>query len=194
MKNLLVLALVGTIAIPAFSKEAPKYAESVPKPTISELPYGTHKRQVLDFWKAESDKPTPLILVIHGGGWNGGSKERLAPTIRIDEALAAGISVAAINYRYVPQAVNAGIKPPVKAPLEDASRALQFIRSKATEWNLDKERIGVTGGSAGACSSLWLAFHDDLADPTNADPVRASQLASGVRPSPGHRLLWTQSR
>jgi len=51
----------------------------------------------------------------------------------------------------------------VKAPLEDAARALQFIRSKAKEWNLDKKRVGATGGSAGACSSLWLAFHDDLA-------------------------------
>jgi acetyl esterase/lipase len=181
MRILFLLALVSTIAVPAFSKEpskkAPskkeplKYANNVPKPTISDLPYGTHKRQVLDFWKAESDKPTPLILVIHGGGWKGGSKERLAPTILVDEVLAAGISVASINYRYVPQAASDGIQPPVKAPLDDAARALQFIRSKAAEWNLDKERIGATGGSAGACSSLWLAFHDDLADPKNADPV-----------------------
>ncbi|KKK99284.1 hypothetical protein LCGC14_2634300, partial [marine sediment metagenome] len=51
------------------------------------------------------------------------------------------------------------------------ARALQFIRSKATQWNLDKNRIGATGGSAGACSSLWLAFHDDLADPQSDDPV-----------------------
>ena len=79
--------------------------------------------------------------------------------------------MVAINYRYVPQAVEAGIEPPVKAPLHDAGRALQFVRSKAVEWNLDKERIGAAGGSAGACSSLWLAFHDDLADPKSEDPV-----------------------
>jgi hypothetical protein len=48
---------------------------------------------------------------------------------------------------------------------------LQFVRSKAGEWNLDKKRIGATGGSAGACSSLWLAFHDDLADPNSKDPI-----------------------
>ena len=59
----------------------------------------------------------------------------------------------------------------MKAPLEDAARALQFVRSKAAEWNLDKPRIGATGGSAGACTSLWLAFHDDMADPTSKDPV-----------------------
>jgi acetyl esterase/lipase len=64
-----------------------------------------------------------------------------------------------------------GEKPPVKGPLSDAARALQFVRSKAAEWNIDKTRIGASGGSAGACSSLWLAFHDDMADPKSTDPV-----------------------
>jgi acetyl esterase/lipase len=63
------------------------------------------------------------------------------------------------------------VVPPVKGPLHDAARALQFVRSKAAEWNIDKTRIGATGGSAGACSSLWLAFHDDMADSKSSDPV-----------------------
>ena len=63
------------------------------------------------------------------------------------------------------------VEPPVKAPLHDAARALQFVRSKATEWNIDKLRIGAAGGSAGACSSLWLTYHDDFADPKNEDPI-----------------------
>lgn len=147
------------------------YDASVPKATFTEVRYGDHERHVLDFWKAESNSPTPVAFVIHGGGWNGGSKERLHRFADPNALLEAGISVVAINYRYVPQAVEAGIKPPVKAPLHDAARALQFIRSKAAEWGLDKERIGAAGGSAGACSSLWLAFHDDLADPSSADPV-----------------------
>ena len=63
------------------------------------------------------------------------------------------------------------MKPPVEWPLHDAARALQFVRSKAAEWNIDKQRIGASGGSAGACSSLWLAFHPDMADPKSADPV-----------------------
>ena len=147
------------------------YDASVPKPTTAEVSYGPHKRHVLDFWKAKSDKPTPVAFVIHGGGWQGGSKERLHRFADPNALLKAGISVVAINYRFVPQAVEAGIKPPVKAPLHDAARALQFVRSKAADWNIDKERIGAAGGSAGACSSLWLAFHDDLADPKSKDPV-----------------------
>lgn len=153
----------------ASSKAAAKEAApALPPPTLANVPYGSHERQVLDFWKASSDKPTPLLFFIHGGGWMAGDKSRVAG---LEKYLAAGISVVSINYRYVSQAYAAGIKPPVQAPLHDAARALQFVRSKASEWNLDKQRIGASGGSAGACSSLWLAFHNDMADPNSSDPV-----------------------
>jgi acetyl esterase/lipase len=133
---------------------------------LLDVPYGSHPRQVLDFYQAASDKPTPVVFYIHGGGWQNGDK-KTNPKAFLDK----GISVVAINYRYVKMAVEDKIEPPVKAPLEDAARALQFTRSKAADWNLDKKRIGATGGSAGACSSLWLAFHDDMADPQSDDPV-----------------------
>ena len=45
-----------------------------PKPTLADVPYGTHPKQVLDFYKAESSTPTPLVFYIHGGGWMGGKK------------------------------------------------------------------------------------------------------------------------
>jgi acetyl esterase/lipase len=151
--------------------KAEGYAASVPKPTLAGVRYGDHERHVLDFWRAESDQPTPVAFVIHGGGWTGGSKERLDRFADAGALLKAGISVVAINYRYTSHAGAAGIDPPVRAPLHDAARALQFVRHKATQWNLDKARIGAAGGSAGACSSLWLAFHDDLADPKSDDPI-----------------------
>ena len=152
-------------------KKPDVYASSVPKPTFSEVRYGKHKRHVIDFWQADSDQPAPLVFVIHGGGWKGGSKERVDRFANVQKMLDYGISVAAINYRYVTNAAEDDTQPPVKAPLHDAARALQFVRSKSAEWNIDKERIGAAGGSAGACSSLWLAFHDDLADPDSDDPV-----------------------
>ncbi|WP_417847343.1 carboxylesterase family protein [Thalassoglobus sp.] len=128
--------------------------------------YGPHARNVLDFYPAKSDSPTPVVLYIHGGGWRGGDK-KTNPKAFLDK----GISVIAINYRYVQNGEEENVVPPVKAPLGDAARALQFIRSKAKEWNLDKTKIGATGGSAGACTSLWLAFHDDMADPKSDDPI-----------------------
>ena len=147
--------------------KAPSYTPNVPQPSQSEIRYGKHERNVLDFWKAESISPAPVAFVIHGGGWKGGSKERLDRFADPIALLQAGISVVAINYRYV----TSDESPPVKAPLHDAARALQFVRSKAKEWNINKNRIGAAGGSAGACSSLWLAFHDDLADPKNKDSI-----------------------
>ena len=137
-------------------------------PTEANVKYGDHERQVLDFYKAESNTPTPVVFFIHGGGWQNGDKKGVG---NVKQFLDKGISVAAINYRYVKQGVEMKIEPPVKAPLSDAARALQFVRSKAKDWNIDKKRIGATGGSAGACSSLWLAFHSDLADPKSEDPV-----------------------
>jgi hypothetical protein len=138
-------------------------------PTAANVPYGPLERQVLDFWRAESKKPTPLVLCIHGGGWSNGDKSIHYNDVKA--FLDQGISVASINYRLMAQANAQQVTPPVKAPLEDAARALQFLRSKATEWNINKKRIGATGGSAGGCSSLWLAFHDDMADPKSEDPV-----------------------
>lgn len=181
LKSALVLTFVVTPAVALCqapragngknAKKGEQYDSSIPEPTLSEVKYGEHPRQVIDFWKAESDEKTPLVLVIHGGGWQGGSKERLNRFVDANALLQAGVSVAAFNYRYVKQAVEQGIEPPVKAPLHDAARALQFVRSKAADWNIDKDRIGAAGGSAGACSSLWLAFHDDLADLKSVDPV-----------------------
>lgn len=157
------------------AKKAPKprkqvvYGETVPEPTLSGVRYGKHGRNVLDFWRAPSNSPTPLVISIHGGGWNGGSKEQLEKFVNAGEFLDAGISVAAINYRLIKHSKD--LKPPVQGPLFDAARAVQFIRSMAGEWNIDKTRIAATGGSAGACSSLWVAYHDDLSDPKSKDPV-----------------------
>ena len=152
------------------AKAAPENPPVV-KPTLANVRYGPHERHMLDFWRAESAAPTPLVFVIHGGGWTGGEKERVNRFVNVEGLLAQGISVVAINYRLIRHAEEDGVKPPVKAPLHDAARALQFVRSQATAWNLNKARIGAAGGSAGACSSLWLAYHDDLADPKSSDPV-----------------------
>jgi arylsulfatase len=139
-------------------------------PTMVDVAYGKHPKQVLHFWKAESDKPAPLLFFIHGGGWQGGNRTSGLVAL-LPAVLKSGISVVSIEYRFIQEAIADGVTPPVKGPLHDAARALQFVRSQAREWNIDKQRIGASGGSAGACSSLWLAFHDDLADPTSDDPV-----------------------
>lgn len=169
--RVLVLTETTTQAKPKPTKASPehKQATSPPQtPTAADVLYGSHRRQVLDFYQVKSDKPTPLMFFIHGGGWHSGNKWGI---IDFKPVLDAGISIVSIEYRFIQDADNAGVKPPVQWPLQDAARALQFVRSKAQEWNINPQRIGACGGSAGACSSLWLAFHDDMADPASSDPV-----------------------
>ena len=117
---------------------------------------------MLDLWKAKSDKPTPLVVYIHGGGFRAGNKETISPALLT--LLDKGISVMAINYRFSPEVT-------FPAHYMDSARAIQYARLHAKEWNLDPKRFGATGGSAGAGTSLWIGFHDDMADPKNADPV-----------------------
>ena len=163
---IMALALMSVSA----SAQAEKKKVERLTPTAADVAYGEHERQKFDFWQAKSDKPTPLVVMIHGGGWVNGDKRGYG-TAAIKPFLDAGISVASVNYRFIQHAMEMKVEPPVKAPLHDAARAIQVLRSKAKEWNLDETRVGATGGSAGACTSLWLAFHDDLADAKSTDPI-----------------------
>lgn len=136
-------------------------------PTLQNVSYGTNSQQVLDFYKANSTKPTPLLFYIHGGAWTTGDK---ANPDFLDQALASGISVVSINYRLITGTAADGAVP-VKMCLDDTARALQFVRSKAADWNIDKQRVAAVGGSAGGYNALYLAFHPDLANPQSSDPV-----------------------
>lgn len=130
--------------------------------THSNVLYGTDKvRNRLDFWQAPGYGPRPLLVNIHGGGWITGDKNGYFDYMPF---LDKGISCASINYRLTPD-------NPLPIPVHDAARAIQFLRSKAEEWNIDPDRIALIGGSAGACTSMWLLLHDDLADPNSKDPV-----------------------
>lgn len=135
------------------------------EPTYADVDYGPHERNQLDFYKAKFDEPTPLIIYIHGGGFVGGDKKSVNPAM-VREAHNAGISVAALHYRFVD-----GEEILFPTPQHDCARALQFLRSKAEEWNIDSERVACYGGSAGAGISMWLGFHEDLADPTSEDVI-----------------------
>jgi acetyl esterase/lipase len=157
---LLASGLALLLALPMLVAQQ---AREKPKPDVQNAEYGPHERNVLDLWKAKTEQPAPLVVFIHGGGFRAGSKEQLNADL-LDRCLKAGISVAAINYRLT-------TTDPFPAAYFDSARAIQFLRLKAKEWNLDPRRVAATGGSAGAGTSLWIGFHEDLADPKSDDPI-----------------------
>jgi acetyl esterase len=132
-------------------------------PSLENVRYGPHERNVLDLYLAKSAAPTPLVLWIHGGAWIVGDQKVIPPTL-LDACKEAGITVASMNHRYATQS-------PYPAPYRDVARAVQFLRLHAVEYNLKPRAVAVTGGSSGADIALWLAFHDDLANPASDDPV-----------------------
>lgn len=139
--------------------------------------YGPHKRNVFDLWKAKSEKPTPLFIYYHGGGFVSGDKSKFYTRPLLEGCLRNGISCATANYRLVKGEGAA----PFPAPMLDCARMVQYARTKAKEWNIDPKRIAIGGGSAGANMSLWVGLHDDLADAKSADPVlRQSSRVSCV--------------
>jgi acetyl esterase/lipase len=147
------------------------------EPDAANVAYGPHPRHVLDLWKANSSQPTPLVVYFNPGGFSAGDKTWIETydhgSLR-EMCLAHGISVATANYRYAAQAH-------LPAAMLDSARAIQFLRLHAKEYNLDPKAVIAAGGSAGAATSLWVGFHDDLADPKSDDPVsRQSSRVSAV--------------
>ena len=110
-----VLLLVpSSVFAQAKTKKPKKPTTPRLEPTVADFAYANDsERQRFDFWQAKSDKPTPLVLYIHGGGWRNGDKSGLSAKA-IEQYLQAGISVAAINYRLSQQA-------PFPAPMLDST-------------------------------------------------------------------------
>jgi len=165
MKSRCAIFLIAALILPASlpGQDAESGRSKLPPPDLANVVYGPTAGNVMDVWLAKSDRPVPLLVYYHGGGFTAGSKENL-PLALLESALRAGISVAAVNYR---------LSPAVVFPTHylDSARALQFARRSAKAWNIDPRRVALTGSSAGGATSLWIAFHDDLADPQSADPV-----------------------
>jgi poly(3-hydroxybutyrate) depolymerase len=154
-----------------------------------DIAYDTkHERNVLDFWPAQksdatSDEPAPVLIWFHPGGFRDGDKSQLQKnrSDMLQTYRNAGYAVVSCNYPFLSDDMD---------HLEIAkhcARAVQFVRSKAKDWNLDPARLCCCGVSAGALISEFLAYHDDFADPSAKDSVsrqssRPAVVASIMQP------------
>jgi acetyl esterase/lipase len=104
----------------------------------------------LDLYMPEGqDGPVPCVVVVHGGAWISGNKRDMAP---IAAAIAkAGMAAASIEYRLAP-------KDRWPAQIEDCRAAVRFLRTKAGDYGLAKDRFGSCGASAGGHLALLLGM------------------------------------
>jgi acetyl esterase/lipase len=152
---MLVLTLLFPVAVNAQPKKEPPRAPKLPAGTSvdRDVPYGKHERQKLDVFVPPGDGPFPLVLWVHGGGWEGGSKAG-GPAMGL---LREGYAVASTNYRLSQHA-------PFPAQIEDVKAAVRFLRANAKKYRLDPDRFGAAGGSAGGHLVALLGTAGDVSD------------------------------
>jgi acetyl esterase/lipase len=110
-----------------------------------------HPRQKLDLYLPKDGQGLPLIINIHGGAWQGGSKEMEA---RLDY-LARGYAVASVNYRLSQHAL-------FPAQIEDCKAAVRWLRAHAAQYRLDPDRFAAWGSSAGGHLAALLGTTGDV--------------------------------
>lgn len=132
------------------------------------ISYGPDKKNNLDLWIADPELKTPFVIYIHGGGFGAGSKNAAYTKNnfkRVKKLLENNISFATIDYRYKNN------DDFLLSSLNDAKRALQYLKFNNKKFNLRKNKVALMGASAGATSSLWIGLQDDLSDKKSKDPV-----------------------
>jgi acetyl esterase/lipase len=151
-----VLTLSLLVASQTFAQNAPAAkppaTKPVAKPEAAPLPSGVKAErdilyvpggipaQSLDIYFPERapEKPLPLVVWIHGGGWRGGSKAG-CPAVYLVER---GYIVASVEYRMSQVAV-------YPAQIQDCKAAIRFLRANAAKYHIDPDHVGVWGASAG---------------------------------------------
>ncbi len=110
----------------------------------------------LDVYQVPSDKPTPVVIQIHGGGWIRG--DRPSGSGSFGPFFAAGMSVVAVQYR------NA-IDAPAPAAVQDVLCAMSWVKKNAAKYNFDPNKVVTWGGSAGGHLALMAGYAPASMDP-----------------------------
>lgn len=139
------MLVCGFLAAPEVAAQKPEAKRpALPAGFTAEydIPYVPNgdSAQTLDLYYPEklAEKPEPLLVWIHGGGWTGGSK---MPVPYLNQ-LTRGYLVASIEYRFSQKAI-------FPAQIQDCQAAIRWLRAHAQKYNIDRDRIGVGGASAG---------------------------------------------
>lgn len=186
MNRIILLLMIGILTF-TLALSCEKASEEL---VIQNLPYGKDTTmQVMDVYlTANRTKQTPLIVLVHGGGWMAGDKKDA--DFMAEACFRNGINVVNINYRLATENIH------YKEIMSDIDDAISFLFDNADEWNIRKDKYVFWGGSAGAHLSMLYAYNYDsrkiissvitLGGPTKLDDLSADQ---GVKQSDLEGLL-----
>jgi acetyl esterase/lipase len=178
MKRFLVAALalaavaaLATLPAPAAPPAPPSPApQDSPRPALlpvevkRDVHYDTigGQKLYLDVAMPKGGGPYPCVAAFHGGAWMLGSRRELsvgtraAPSI-IEQVAARGYVVASVGYRLAP-------KHPFPAQIEDARAAVRFLRARAKDYRIDRDKFASAGFSAGGHLALLLGLASGVKD------------------------------
>ena len=146
----------NSIPKPADLTRNPGLANNTLPETIHNVAYGTDSKQKMDIYLPanRNTENTKLLIVIHGGGWNGGDKSELAPYISELQKRLPDYAFANINYRLFN--LNSGTN---KFPTQenDVKGAIEFLANKSGDYKIS-QTIALLGASAGGHLALLQGY------------------------------------
>ena len=157
---------------------------------IKNVPYGPAPRHRLDVWRTSTTpSDAPVVYYLHGGSWTFGDKREQGRPM-LHEFVERGWVAVVINYRLAP-------RDPWPAQIEDATRALGWIKKNIGSFGGDPNRVVIAGGSAGGhlCALVALSAHDDTWRPSDVTgvedwSVRGAMPFYGVLEMTGDETHW----
>jgi len=154
---------------------------TVPFKFAKNVPYGNAPAQQFDIFIPEGFTQMPLVMYIHGGGFEGGDKKSIYDTPakrqKIASLLNEGIVFVSINYRLLK---TTGETQGLQKCLNDAVKALQFLKFHDATLKIDNNSVALWGHSAGAGTALWIAFSDEMKVSGSSGPEGESTRVQAV--------------
>ncbi|MDQ2732822.1 MAG: hypothetical protein M3Y56_14280 [Armatimonadota bacterium] len=159
------LMYTALLLISLFAGARAGFASPAPLPTYADISYGPSPNQVMDVYLPGGGGPFPVLV------WYGGIWEPKRGTPDLARFLPQQVAVVSVQTRTLTDGMKEKANPPVSYVMNDACRAVQFVRSNAAKWNLDPARIAVGGSSQGSLPALYVGVSADHANPASNDPV-----------------------